>query len=300
MGIRSAGEAFLLKKRIATSWEELRALEGFLADVDRKEIVQGKIVGEYAMPSAAPMQPCGIRQCRTKHRKGFIVELTSHAVSHTGGHCGKKHFGTAAWRERLRSYRDAKQAEAKATALEEVRERAEKVLGTKIVPPPQYDSANKMLAVFDKLPSELRDSIVAKAQDRDSSIAFFRAPTKKEIDNAKFLGERAPTQIRQVIGNIAGLSALLRSSRADYLYEVEIPARLKVVQSSMDGDADDLFDALRKFDVAVQLLNDSIFEAHLFFTDLNFAQFSNLGAVKRLGITSVNIEFEPNFKILLR
>jgi hypothetical protein len=49
-----------LKRRSATSWEELRALDGFRDAVDKAELSQAKLVGEYEMPNVSPMQACGI------------------------------------------------------------------------------------------------------------------------------------------------------------------------------------------------------------------------------------------------
>ena len=286
-----------MKRRSATSWEELRALDGFRDAVDKAELNQARLVGEYEMSNASPMQACGIRQCRTKHRKGFIVELVEGAISHVGGYCGKKHFG-AAWKARLRAYREAAKAEAEAIALVEIRGRAENVLCSPLLPPEHLARVRQMLSAFDALPIELRDSLIAKAQDRDPQISRSRPPTPKEISDAKFHGKPRPSQVKDVIGTITGLRAIMRSRRADYLFDDELPAQLDVIRSSLHGgDGDEIFEALRSFNTSKEQLAESIRESLLFFTQENLGQLRMMPASIRLKILSVSVIDHPVFKI---
>jgi hypothetical protein len=155
-----------------------------------------------------------------------------------------------------------------------------------------------MLAAFDDLPIELRDSLIAKAQDRDPQISRSRPPTHKEISDAKFHGKPKPTQVKDVIGTIAGLQAILRSRRADYLFDEELPAKLGVIRSSLDDrSGDEVFEAMRSFNASKEQLVQSIRESLLFFTQENLSQLSMLPTSIRLKVLSVSVIEHPVFKI---
>lgn len=133
-------------------------------------MVKGDVVGEYEMPEKAGLEPCGISQCATPHRRGYLVAIGDGKVGHVGQNCGRKHFGLA-WGERVKSYRRARGERAKASALLEAITSVRALIGAQ---PIQEDTriarAREMLGAFDTLPSPLRDSISAKAQDGDPAI----------------------------------------------------------------------------------------------------------------------------------
>lgn len=252
------------------------------------------------MPTASPMQSCGIQQCRTKHRTGFIVELADESVSHVGRHCGKKHFGTAAWKVRLRTYREAAQAGAQSRALAEARESAVTLLQSPISEPSELSLVRKMLAAFDGLPPPICDSLIAKAQDNKSQITRSRPATEKEIKDAKFYGKPRPSQVDEVIGNFASLKAILPSRRADHIWDKVVPGRFDAIRSSLNGSTDEIATSIRNYQEAFALLTQSIREALSFFKRDNLAQLPLLQTSNRLNIVSVTLTDESEFKIELK
>ena len=292
MGIANAGR-FQLKQRTAKSWEELRALDGFRPIVDRDELVKASLVGEYEMSQSAPMQPCGIRQCKTPHRKGFIVELGDHVISHVGGHCGKKHFGAISWKARLRNYRDAAREQAKAEAQSQLRRRAEVLLSNVMNEPSELKEVRVMLSAFDRLPQEIKDSVVSKAQDGISEIIRSRAPNEKEIAEAKFHQQRVPIQIEETIGRLEGIRAVLPSRRADVIFDVSIPDKLNSVRKALGGSSERLDQAMRGYHAAIGDLERAVREAFVFFSNANISQLSLLPSARRVGVKSISTRADP-------
>jgi hypothetical protein len=289
----------VVTRRLATSWEQLRGLDGFVADVDKSLMISAGVVGEYEMSSATPMQPCGIRQCRTKHRKGFIVELAGGSVSHVGKNCGKKHFGSSNWRVRLKAYRESAQAEAQAEALIQARAQAAKRLSEPLSPPQEMSQVRVMLTAFDSLPPRIRDSLVAKAEDRDGRIIRSRPASEQEMSNAKFRGERVPQTVEEVVGSFLGLKAILRSNRADYLWDVELPNAREALRESLAFDAAAIGLALRELDLSELRLVTSIKDALMFFESSNLSQIPLLPTAVIAGVKRVFVTNTPGFKIRL-
>lgn len=251
------------------------------------------------MSTAESMQPCGIRQCRTKHRKGYIIELAAGTVSHVGALCGKKHFGTSNWKVRLKAYREASESEARARAHQEMRARAERLLATPMAAPPDLTRVREMHKAFDLLPAKVRDSIIAKAQDRDGRITRQRPATQEEVKNAKFHGRRIPLEMQETIGNLIGLPGILPSSRADYLWDVAMPAALEALRSALDANADDLFLAIREIGALEARIQDAILKALDFFAEENLVQLRLLPTSRLLGIGAVVVHAHPEFRIEL-
>lgn len=286
-----------MKQKFAKDWAELRSLKKFRSAVDKSELSSALLVGEYAMSPKEPMEPCGIRQCRTAHRNGFIIELKDGSVSHVGGYCGKKHFGATTWKARLRNFRAATKAQAKQTALHEARTKAQAILSAGILRPDGLDRTQKMLAEFDRLPASLRDTLIAKAQDRTPDILRYRSANEKEIREAKFYGKPKPGRISEVVGRLEGLDAILPSRRADRIWRESIPYRIKILDRSSRDSEGDPFEAIRAFELEMANLQKSIADARLFFSNENIRRLSLLPAFQRLGLSTIQTRDVDDFLI---
>jgi hypothetical protein len=106
-------------------------------------------------------------------------------------------------------------------------------------------------------------------------------------------------QVSETIGTLAGLSSILRSNRADYLWDIVIPTSLVAVRRSLDGTTEEISSALRNCNAAVARADASIRSAFEFFSESNLSQLPLLSRARALGIRSVTIKMEPKFKIEL-
>lgn len=61
------------------------------------------ILGAYIFPDTKSVR-CGIRSCRTPHRRGYLISTTDGLETNIGNVCGKKHLG-ATFTEKASQYR---------------------------------------------------------------------------------------------------------------------------------------------------------------------------------------------------
>ena len=69
------------------------------------------------MPNKVGERQCGIAECGTLHRNGYVIEFVDGRCSHVGRHCGRKHFGASVWKIQLRALKRKEEAAAAAEAL---------------------------------------------------------------------------------------------------------------------------------------------------------------------------------------
>ena len=73
------------------SWQDIFDIPGYVAPVDSKTHELKNMIARYALPEK---NPCGLKNCRTPHNKGYVVLVgRAGAVTNIGNICGKKHFG---------------------------------------------------------------------------------------------------------------------------------------------------------------------------------------------------------------
>jgi hypothetical protein len=265
-----------LKLIKASTWSELRALEGFLAHkVPREEMVTGELVGEYQMPS--PMEPCGLFGCNQPHLKGFIVAFGDGGVSHVGGDCGQTHFG-ATWGSKLKRLRNQSQVEATQQALAEMRAEA------KIVSSDAWSIESELLTAvtarmgqFDSWPRELVELLVRMALRGDGAVKVERELTVAEQASELFMGRRSTARY-VVAGVISGITAVKPGLRADHLAKRarELKARVGAMAEDSSANATALRRELNRLKDTVAELHRSCRRAQRFFVRSNGSLFKKL------------------------
>ncbi|TCZ89096.1 hypothetical protein [Lysobacter sp. N42] len=72
-------------------WDDIESRPGFAPVVDPKAIKLREIIGRYSFPFDIP---CGLSNCRTPHKHGFLVVAIDGRETNLGRVCGKREFGT--------------------------------------------------------------------------------------------------------------------------------------------------------------------------------------------------------------
>ena len=72
-------------------WDDIESRAGFTPVLDPKAIKLREIIGRYSFPFEIP---CGLSNCRTPHKHGFLVVATDGRETNLGRICGKREFGT--------------------------------------------------------------------------------------------------------------------------------------------------------------------------------------------------------------
>ncbi|HBO3574782.1 TPA: hypothetical protein RY210_001645 [Pseudomonas aeruginosa] len=91
---------------------EIKSPEDFVDRPDYREVLDFgeksgrdllEILGAYIFPDTKSVK-CGIRNCRTPHRRGYLISTTDGLETNIGNVCGKKHLGVI-FTEKASQYR---------------------------------------------------------------------------------------------------------------------------------------------------------------------------------------------------
>ncbi len=283
------------------TWDDLFALPGFVASVVADRMKTGAVVQDYEMEASAGERPCGIAECHTNHRKGYVISMPGDSISNVGWRCGKVHFG-AEWSSKVKAFRAAKDARAKEEALASARAEAQRKAGAPhSVSDLRISIAIAMLRAFDALPEKIRDSVLAKAADGDPAIYGYRAPTQGDKAMFERQNKKAPSQIRYERAKIDGLSAFAPGQRVDTILKRIDDVRLAIIAIAGKSDAtpDAIRAQIRRLDSAFDELESSTARLARFFEQPNISNLALLAATERSGYKSVKTTGSPSWDILL-
>jgi hypothetical protein len=71
--------------------DEFRARPAWRDMLNHREHKLLQIIGDYSFSKAAELA-CGLRECRTTHQNGYVVQTADGLETHIGRDCGKKYF----------------------------------------------------------------------------------------------------------------------------------------------------------------------------------------------------------------
>ena len=224
------------------TWEELFALPNLSpTPIPREQMVSGTLIGDYEMDPKTGFRPCGIAQCHTDHRHGYVVALSSGFLSYVGRNCGKSQFG-AEWSRMRSAFSRQKREQSKAEALRQLRTGLHNVLND--WPSLETESttwARSVLRAFDRLPEPIREALESRARAGDASVPGSRYETDDEIKRRVFRENRdskklpPPQMIRFERGPLRGLVALRPTMRSDHLLDAALPALLREAKALAEG-----------------------------------------------------------------
>lgn len=283
-----------MKLRSASTWEELHALEGFRLEPVAPEVMQtGAVVGQYDMKSEE-MQACGILSCGQPHRHGFIIELPDQSLSNVGKICGQSRL-SAKWDGMLSSFKAARKKYSETEALRIEKETADGLMINASERPKELARVLKMLEAFDGLPASLRLQLANRASQNDGVIFRERAPTQKEINQAKFHHEPIPHVKREIVAVLDDIKAVAAHSRADYVHQEKIPRALAALRASCDdatSTAESINQCCKSLQSALELLNTAIDRACRFFDPANIGRLGHLANDAKVTLVEATDSFQ--------
>lgn len=226
------------------TWEELFSISN-LSDsyIPRDQMINGKIVGDYEMDPRSGLRPCGIAQCHTDHRRGYIVELDNGVRSYVGKDCGKSKFG-ADWQKMRKTFSMEKHKLSKDRAIRALRSGLrDQIDNWRSLDNKETAWARALLKAFDEIPDTVRKAIEIRANSADPSIFELRQETPEEVRLRAFRENHAhnrlpqPKTITVSRGRLRGLAALRSSARLDNIINVETPVLLQRAKALVSNDS---------------------------------------------------------------
>lgn len=272
------------------SWLELESIPGFIqGGVASATMTKGDLVQDYEMPLSEGERPCGISECRSDHRRGWLVRLPDGQLSHVGKDCGKKHFA-ADWTRQIRQFRADKKATMQAQSLDEARADVARAIAEPIpLSSSEIDELKAMRSAIDELPAQVRDSLEARANEGNPRLFNYRPPTEAEKKSAKFMKQPIPDTVAEEVGKFRGLNAL-RPSQSVVAALERIVRQTKALQAMLDtASADELRTQTKRLrDMRVELKSIQN-QWRLFFEPSNIAQMIYLHQVQKLYTREVRL-----------
>ncbi len=196
-------------------WEDITELAGYVPQIDPKESKLETITGRYIFRE--PVK-CGLSNCGTLHKRGYVVKTPKGEQSNIGKDCGKKHFGVE-FEELSRQFdRDLEEQLQRISDIQQ-RERG-------------ANWVNRSLKSFwSTLPRLVKDRVYGMVKSRDPKITVSRLATSQELailKEAKELDEGAKeAYITDTVGTLSGFTSLYKENDIRELLIVDLQSGLK-------------------------------------------------------------------------
>lgn len=215
------------------SWEEVFERKFFKQDVNPKEVKLKSILGDYDFGTE---DRCGLSSCKTKHKKGFLVQCEGFIETNIGHKCGKRYFGV-----------DFEEQRANFTKDINARRFREQIVNAISKIPTIRQTIGEMLTNDGKLAfSLLRDlerytfkgvakvrlqkrSVLGDTKLIDSKQATERDIHTQEAISGRKLSDKEKENLttQEVIGHIAGIRAFSSFRQIKEVLILELPQLLK-------------------------------------------------------------------------
>lgn len=195
-----------------SSWEELYETPGFVRALDPKATRLKEIIGVYAFSTR---EPCGLKNCKQPHGKGYLVTTTDGSVTNLGSVCGMHAFSVAftnlrkAFDKELLAKERRERLEALQSRLPIILERFE---GLRTQARPLYKAVMTLRGAG--LPQPIADAIKRMIRSGDGAITRSRKGSQQEREIALESGGARPDMpyyVTETIGRLANVGALQAS-----------------------------------------------------------------------------------------
>lgn len=230
-------------------WDDLESRPGFEPVLDPKTIKLREIIGRYIFPFDIP---CGLSNCRTLHKHGFLVAATDGRETNLGRDCGRREFGTD-FQSLSRVFVAAERAQRNREFLWAVRYRLPAITAEvatlktgELSAGWLYSRISQLTGRSGSLPLSIVNAVRQAVRRGDGALMVQRAATEEEREalsaavDVTGLGRRSPVShfVEVHAGQLDGFSAL---SPANGLREILIaiePFLLTLADADIDGLAD--------------------------------------------------------------
>jgi hypothetical protein len=212
-------------------WEDITELAGYVPQIDPKESKLETITGRYIFRE--PVK-CGLSNCGTLHKRGYVVKTPKGEQSNIGKDCGKKHFGVE-FEELSRQFDRDLEAQENREQLSSAQFKVEEQL-QRISDIQQRERGanwvNRSLKSFwSTLPRLVKDRVYGMVKSRDPKITVSRLATSQELailKEAKELDEGAKeAYITDTVGTLSGFTSLYKENDIRELLIVDLQSGLK-------------------------------------------------------------------------
>ncbi len=267
-------------------WSDVLDRPRFIGELDPTEKKLADVIGCYIFPDSIR---CGLSNCHTPHRRGFLVVTEDGLETNIGKNCGETHFGIDfKTMSRNMSYAVTRQ-QRKDTVfdyqfrasdildrIEELRER-----------PRGADWTHRKLAELKSRTSGWPDIVIATVSQlqrtRTGSITKTRAATKREFETAVASGASIDEAklIVESSAEISGISALYQENDLRYLIVTNAESPLRKLEKLdieyfSDSELSNWVKIVTDIDRTLDRAEESISSAHLLLEPSNLLQFKLL------------------------
>jgi hypothetical protein len=214
-------------------WEEVTSLPGFVANLNRSQHKIKDIVGRYIFPHTIN---CGLSDCHSPHKRGYVVSTESGELTNIGWMCGSEYFGDdfemlsrqferdvedQTNRETLASFSfRADLLQAAVDALRDAEHGADWV----------YKCTRPLLQAHRGCPEPVVRKIAAMLKAGQNQLTEDRQATARETEIAEAAAGRSvpqPYMISEVVAQISGMAALNPQNDLRQLLVIETHEELK-------------------------------------------------------------------------
>lgn len=236
---------------VIDSWDEIESRAGFVKDLDPEAHKLAAIIGRYQFKDKIP---CGLSNCHTPHRKGYIVATKDGLETNIGKDCGFTYFGvdfgtlSAKFdrdvtekqnRERLQSF--ASGIDVLRAQISELRKQTN---GADWV----YRMTRPLVTPGQGVPSEVVREVGRMIKARNPELSVARQATEAEVLRIEAAQGRPiprPHYIEESVAIVDGLEALYPENDLRQLLVIDLDEKLKAFEAENIDTMS--FDALRRW-----------------------------------------------------
>lgn len=198
-------------------WDDIESRPGFTPLADPATIKLKEIIGRYIFPFEIP---CGLSNCRTPHKHGFLVATVDGRETNIGRDCGRREFG-ADFSSLSRVFLAAERAQRNREFLLEMKGRVP-IISAEVAAIRSesfgaswiHTRISQLTGWSGSLPTPITNAVRQAIRRGDGALVIERAATRDERDAAaldvKGLEHmrRSVTFIEERVGQLEGFAAL--------------------------------------------------------------------------------------------
>lgn len=212
------------------SWEDIFDRPDFRAPIDPSTYEITDMIGQYSLPTK---RPCGLKNCRTLHQRGYVVKIGNKGyVTNIGHICGKSHYkldfdqAKKRFDAAVNAQRFRENVSAKQNQVPELLDRIDLLLDEESQN--RYQEMHKfMTRTLDERASR---ALQRKARQNDNLIT--RAVRLSEDEREFELGLRSEARFRdETVLTMSGVAAAATYSKLS-------PTKLRSLRSEIEAFAD--------------------------------------------------------------
>lgn len=270
------------------SWADVEGLPGYVHELDPRTVDLDAVFGKYREPE---WRVCGLSNCRTKHYRGYLVSAKDGRVTNIGHECGAKHFGIefeTMSRQLDRDWQSQERREAVRAALAHVPEwqkRCATLLYGERGASWLWKEYRVLLHSADGLPPALARVVQDLSRSGDQMLVRVRSATEKEREIARETGQRVPDEVREEVGQLAGVAVVGRIEELRKVLPKDLEPNLASlaeldIQQASDGELRHWARWVGEVDGELRRAEDIVYAGRVFFRKDNISQLAELATTR--------------------